>query len=153
MLDRDPKARDDLTAALRLSDDPVEAGRVALLLSEALTYAGDLAGGIEVAQTAIDRLGDHDAELTGRLELTSAWYEAADGRLAANLDHRLPKLRAIAEAGGAVARPVSLLLGGIAALRAGRSAHVLPLIRRGLDGGRFVAEEASESLCAPAIAA
>jgi hypothetical protein len=83
LLDRDPAAREDLIAALSLSDDPVQAGRIALLLAEVLMYAGDVVAGVDAAQVALDRLGDRDPELGARLEMLMAELTIIDGRLAA----------------------------------------------------------------------
>jgi DNA-binding CsgD family transcriptional regulator len=148
VLDRDPLAREDLEMALSLATDPVEAGRISLLLAEALCFSGDTPAGVEVAKTAIDRLGDRDDELAARLEMLIGAFTVVDGRFVGGLDQRLPRLRAMAERRSPASRPLLLLLGTIAAMRTGRSAEVMPLIRRGLDGGRFVAEETADSLAA-----
>jgi DNA-binding CsgD family transcriptional regulator len=145
VLDRDPTARDDLTAALNLTTDPVEAGRIALLLADVLLYSGSVAEAIDVADTAIDRLADSDPEIATRLEAFAAWWTAIDARFAGGLERRLPRLRKVAEAGGPTARPVLLVLGALAGLRTGDSGEVLQFVHRGLDDGRLLAEETSDS--------
>jgi DNA-binding CsgD family transcriptional regulator len=145
LLHGEPAARDNLAAALSLTADPVEAARIALPLGEAFIHTGALVDGARMAETVLDRLEDRDRELAARLELFVGWVRLFDARLAAGLDQRLPRVRTIAEAGGPGARPLLLLLGAVAALRAGHQSEVLSLIRRGLDNGRFVAEEGCDS--------
>ncbi len=61
ILDRDSVARDHLATALSLSTDPVEGGRIALLLSGALYQSGTLA--LETAVSAATSPSDFQRAL------------------------------------------------------------------------------------------
>jgi DNA-binding CsgD family transcriptional regulator len=148
-LHRDPAARADLSRALALTADPVEAGRIAVLLADVLVYSGSVSEALDVAERAIDRLDGREPALGARLELLMGWITMFDARFVARLKRRLPRVRKLAESDGPAARPFLLLLGINAALRNGRPDAVLSLIHRGLDGGRLIADEGCDT---PAIA-
>lgn len=149
---RDPTAITHLEEAMALTGDPVERARAAIDLAEILTAFGQWDRFVVLLEPALTGLGDRDSELALRLHTLRAGVAAFDPRLVGELEPQLPRLRALVEQGTPAGRGLALLLAGIAGLRGERLEQIAPLVARGLDDGRFLVDEGSEStLCSQAI--
>ena len=149
---REPGAIAHLQEAMALADDPVTRARVAYDLAEILAL-GQWERFVAVLEPALAELGDRDPELALRLHTLRAALGAHDPRLVGELEPRLPQLRALAEQGTPAGRGLALVLAAIAGGRGEGLEQIVPLVARGLDEGRFLADEGSESpLLSQAIA-
>jgi DNA-binding CsgD family transcriptional regulator len=136
-------------AATRTARYPLPRARIARDLTELLVFSGawDQAPGL-LESALVDAAG-RDDELTLRIESLRAAIASCDPRLVADLDRRLPMLRAAAVGAGPAARELSLLLASLIAARGGPVEDVLGLLERGLDDGRFLSDEGAESWVLP----
>lgn len=145
LLARDPAAEDHLRDALPYARDPVTRARTALLLAEAVGFAGRLADAREISSFAIAELDGTDPGLTVALEAQRGRNDAIDRRYAAGFEQRMPLLRDLAASAGAAGRELQLCIAFRHALRGSRQAEVVELVERGLDGGRFIEEEGADT--------
>jgi DNA-binding CsgD family transcriptional regulator len=146
---RQPSAAEHLEQAMRLAADPVERARAAHDLAETLVYGAHWDAGVAVIEAALRDLGDRDDDLALRLETMRAATSAYDSRHVDQFDSRVPTLRAAIEQGGRSARALSLLMAAIEAIRGDRLDEIPALLERGLDGGRFLADEGPEAWAIP----
>lgn len=144
LLARDPTAIEDLELALGRSDEPAMRAQIASELSDALLYAGRRDEGVALMHTALEEIGELDPDFSLRLEAMLAGLTALDVRFAAIVFPELPRLHALAERGGKAARALQLVLALLTAHAGENTENVLPLIERGLDDGRFIAEETAD---------
>ena len=116
-------------------------------LGEALLYSGSWDEGIAALESSLRELGDGEPSGELALRVTTLWANVAayDRRTAAQVAERLDELRAAADRGGAAGRGLLLWLAAHTALRGGDADQVASLLQRGLDGGRYLADEGSES--------
>jgi hypothetical protein len=150
---RDPSAMADLEAALRLSTDVVQKAKVSEDLTALLVIAGAWEPAIALVQGALTELGDDEPDAAARLEAWRAGATAFDPRFVAQFDQRSAHLDELAMRGGAAARPLAMLLAGVAGWRGEPRDTVLRLVERGLDDGRFVEEEEGEIWLAQSVTA
>ena len=150
---RDPSAMADLEAALGLSTDAVQKAKVSEDLTALLVIAGAWEPAIALVQGALIELGDDEPDAAARLEAWRAGATAFDPRFVAQFDQRSAYLDELAMRGGAAARPLAVLLAGVAGWRGEPRETVLRLVERGLDNGRFVEEEEGEIWLAQSVTA
>ncbi|HTD79136.1 MAG TPA: hypothetical protein VK898_15965, partial [Chloroflexota bacterium] len=143
---RDPAALIHLQQAWGATAEPVARARLADQLADVLFYAGDLERCSAVLGAALADIGDRDPDLAVRLHSAKAGIEAHSLH-----PPPLDRLWELAKSGVAASRSVQLTLANVLAARGRHCAAVSDLVRRGLDDGRFIAEETFEAL--PAILA
>jgi DNA-binding CsgD family transcriptional regulator len=150
---RDPSALGDLEQALRLTTDAALRARVSEDLTALLVIAGAWEPAVSLVDGALAALGDHEPDTAVRLEAWRAGASAFDPRFVAEFDQRAAHLRELALRDGAAARPLAVLLAGIAGWRGEPRDEVLRLVDRGLDGGRFVQHEEGDIWLAQSVTA
>jgi ATP/maltotriose-dependent transcriptional regulator MalT len=69
-----------------------------------------------------------------------------DPRFTADLERELPRLRAVAERGGAAGRSLLLMLAFRSAFEGRHHDEILALVERGLDQGRLIESESGEAI-------
>jgi DNA-binding CsgD family transcriptional regulator len=143
---RDPGAIDHLREALGLTQDP--RARVAILadLVEVLLSVGHWEELSELVRSATSGPGDSDPESSLQLEWLQAHLEGFDPRFASEFDRRLDLRRKLIKQGGKAGRPLALVLAFMLAWRGRELGDAAALIERGLDNGRFLADEGSGSV-------
>jgi DNA-binding CsgD family transcriptional regulator len=142
---RDRGAIDRLQEARDLATDPVFRTRVACDIADMLAFAGQWEPLPELLESALAEIGELDPGLTLRLETQWALVASDHPWLVAELDRRLSSLHAAAERGGSAARELWLLLAWIVAARGEDPQAVTGLVERGLDDGRFLADQGADS--------
>ncbi len=152
-LARDPRAVGRLHQALQLSEEPRVRARIAIELFELLLYAGQWDAAIALVDGTLRELGGRDPDGAIRLETMRAGMEGYDPRLVERFDRDHGRLRALALRGGRAVRPLSVLLGVLAALRVDGIGEAAGLVQRGLDGGRLLADEGAETWLPQALTA
>ena len=150
---RDPAALADLEQALQLSKDAALRARVSEDLTALLVIAGAWEPAVALAEAALAELDDHDPDAAVRLEAWRAGATAFDPRFVEHFDRRSAHLRELAIQGGTAARPLAVLLAGIAGWRGEPRDAVLQLVDRGLDSGRFVQDEEGDIWLAQSVTA
>jgi DNA-binding CsgD family transcriptional regulator/tetratricopeptide (TPR) repeat protein len=150
---RDPSALADLEQALRLSEDAALRAKASEDLTALLVIAGVWDAAVAVVEQALAELGDDEPETAVRLEAWRAGTTAFDPRFVGQFDQRSPHLDELAMTGGAAARPLAVLLAGVAGWRGQPRDTVLRLVERGLDGGRFVEDEEGDIWLAQSVTA
>jgi DNA-binding CsgD family transcriptional regulator len=146
LLARDPAATDHLVQALDATDDHVARGGIALLLGRAAVSTGRLADARELLGAVIDQLGEAQPGVLARLEAYRSAGGVWDPRFAPELERELPRLRALAERGGAAGGSLLLLIAFRSAFDGGRHEEVLALVERALDQGRLIKSESAEAI-------
>lgn len=146
LLARDPAATDHLAQALKSTDDSEARAEIALLLGRAAVSSGRLAEAREMLGIAIKQLGPTRPDVGARLET----YRSAAGiwhpRFRAELERELPRLRQLANRGGAGGRSLLLAIAIKLAFDGGRHQEILSMIERGLDHGRLIESESAEAI-------
>jgi DNA-binding CsgD family transcriptional regulator len=146
-------AIEQLQEAQSIAADPVLRARAGADLAYLFALIGDWGQSVATVDAALKVLGDRDRELAVLLERLACGQAAYDPRLVKRFDQGRMVLRAAIDDGVATARAPALLLAAIAAARGEKSADVLPLVERGLDGGSQFAEESAVALIPQAFAA
>ncbi len=140
---RDPRALEHLERAAALADDPIEHGRIALALGNALFYFAALEQCAQICRAAIERLAGADRELWLALEATALNAEALLG-----VNRERPG-RLAAEVGAAATPGERAVLVHVVADLASRgdvdAARVRELGQRALAGGRLFDEVGAAS--------
>ncbi|HEX6404618.1 MAG TPA: AAA family ATPase [Pseudonocardiaceae bacterium] len=139
LIARDPAAVVHLEQARQATTDPIARAELADELADVLFYAGDMERGSAVLQAGLDDLGDRDPDLEVRLYAHKAGLEIHG-------DAMLARLRELAERRLPASRWAQLTLACLLAGRGESRDEVARLVERGLDGGRFMAEETSDAL-------
>ena len=153
VLTRDPRAAEHLQESLRLSEEPSMRARIADQLFGLLLFAGQWDAALELVDSTLGRLGDSDPDAATRLETMRAAMAGVDPRLVARVDSDHARLKTLARRGGSASRPLSVLLGVLAAWRIDDIDQAAGLVERGLDGGRLLAEEDAEAWLPQALTA
>ena len=146
LLARDPAATDHLAQALDGTQDPGTRGEIALLLGRAAVSTGRLADARELLGAVIEQLGEAQPGVVARLEAYRSAGGVWDPRFAAELETELPRLRALAERGGAAGGSLLLLIAFRSAFDGGRREEILALVERALDRGRLLESESAEAI-------
>ena len=152
-LARDPRAAAHLQESLRLSEEPNIRARIADQLFGLLLFAGQWDAALELVDSTLGELGDGDPDAATRLETMRAAMAGVDPRLVARVDGDHARLKMLARRGGSASRPLSVLLGVLAAWRIDEIDQTAGLVERGLDGGRLLAEEDAEAWLPQALTA
>ena len=138
---RAPSAVEHLQEALALAADPGTRGRILADLAEIFFLAGQWRPAMDAIDSALAR----STTATSRSRCACARCGPArppiDPQLTARLDAALPELLELAERGGDAARSLNLTLAGRASVRGDDIGPVAALAARGLDGGRFIADD------------
>lgn len=137
-LARDLAAVVHLEQAWKATIEPVTRARLAAQLADVLWWIGDMNRCSMVLQAALDDLGDADPDLHVRL------YTQKVGAAIYSAPH-LDRLRELAEWGVPSSRLTQLMLASYLAIRGECCHEVVELVERGLDDGRFLAEETSDA--------
>jgi DNA-binding CsgD family transcriptional regulator len=146
LLARDPSATAHLAEALDATDDPGARGAIALLLGRAAVSTGRLADARELLGMVIEQQGEAQPGVVAQLEAYRSAGGLWDPRFAAELERELPRLRDLAERGGAGGRSLLLMIAFRLAFDGGRREEILTLIERGLDQGRLIESESAEAI-------
>ena len=146
LMARDPSAVVHLRQALAAAPDGAARARVALLLAEALLFANQRREANDVMITARATLGDDEPALALALETQLAQLGWTTASLALGQERRLEHLKGLVEHHGRPARALRLTLALRDVLRGRPAAGIVEEVRLGLDDGRFVADESSESV-------
>jgi DNA-binding NarL/FixJ family response regulator len=136
---RDPAAVVHLEQARQATTDPVARAQLADQLADVLFYAGEMDRCSAALQAGLDDLGDRDPNLEVRLYAHKAGAEIFGETL-------LERLRELAKGQLRGSRWAQLTLACLLSGRGESRDEIASLIERGLDDGRFVAEETSEAL-------
>lgn len=143
----EPAAIGHFRQAQALTSDPVERARFALDLANFLVFVGEWPEVLNLLAVASKELGDRDESLRVRLaalRLGLGHYPA----FAAQLGQELPQYLALARGRSPETRALCIYLALLLSVQAKHTELVAELVRRGLDGGAFLAEEGPESLAA-----
>jgi DNA-binding CsgD family transcriptional regulator len=150
---RHPSAVADLEQTLQLSEDVALRAKVSEDLTGLLVVSGAWDPAVALVEKALAELGDDEPEAAVRLEAWRAGATAFDPRLVGQFDRRFAHLEKLAMRDGAAARPLAVLLAGVAGWRGEPREAVLRLVDRGLDGGRFVEDEEGDIWLAQSVTA
>jgi DNA-binding CsgD family transcriptional regulator len=142
---RDPGAFASLEQALALGEGPGMRAPVAIDLAQLLVFVGQWERALDVIGSALAELGDDDGDVAIRLETLWAVFAAYDPTLVEEFNRRRPQLLTLAARSGSEHRALTLLLASTGACRIEDRDRVLELVGRGLDGGRFLADEGPEA--------
>jgi DNA-binding CsgD family transcriptional regulator/tetratricopeptide (TPR) repeat protein len=143
-LSRDPDAAGRLAAALELATEPSRRAEIACELSETFAATGRWEPSMAVLEEARAELAGTEPEVSVRLETQFATAASWDPRRVRDFDERRAEL--IDLANGGAARRLALTLAATATMRGESEAEALALLERGLDHGRYLAEDGPESL-------
>ncbi|HEY4824974.1 MAG TPA: hypothetical protein VIH49_07975, partial [Solirubrobacteraceae bacterium] len=152
-LTRDPLALAHLQEALRLSDEPAARALIADQLFGLLLFAGQWDAALAMVESALHEPAGRDPDAVTRLETMRAAMAGVDPRLVEHVDRDLARLKGLARRGGTASRPLSVLLGVLAAWRIDDIDQTTGLVERGLDGGRLLREEGAEAWLPQALTA
>ena len=152
-LTRDPLAFAHLQEALRLSDEPAARALIADQLFGLLLFAGQWDAALAMVDSALHEPAGRDSDAVTRLETMRAAMAGVDPRLVEHVDRDLARLKGLARRGGTASRPLSVLLGVLAAWRIDDIDQTTGLVERGLDGGRLLREEGAEAWLPQALTA
>jgi DNA-binding CsgD family transcriptional regulator len=146
---RDPMAVGHLEEARRLSDDAATRAGIGLELATLKQLSGDWIVGMELAREALAELGDKEPEQAAEIEVALLGTESYDSRFARSIRPRLTDLEDFVVKSGPKCRSAALRIAGIRTCRAWDLNKVPKLLELGLDGGRYLRDEGSESLALP----
>jgi DNA-binding CsgD family transcriptional regulator len=142
----DPACIAHLRAAIELLHDRDARAGAALALAGGLLYVADFGASRAVLAEALDQSGERPAEQVVALEALSACASYGDPRFNAEVRADLPRLRALAERAGPAARSLNVFLALVSSTNGEDTSPVLELILRGLDDGRLLQIESSNSI-------
>ncbi len=145
---RDRGAAEHLTAAIAATEDRVARAWLMTDLAQTVFWTGDWNEGMRLFRAAIDELGADHPDLSLRLEGNRLPFLLAFASRAgrAEIDGDLARLLLGAQEERESVRALQLSLALLLALRLRPPAEVRTLVVRGLDHGRFLAEESSDAL-------
>jgi len=145
-LARDPAAVAHLEEAHRCSDDPALRAAITVRLAPVIGYLGRWRDAGRLVRAAIDELGGGHVDLVAELEAAWAALSGFDPDLVEDFDGHRASLRDLAAKAGPAGRQLALVLAALSAYRGQDDLRdVVPLVERGLDGGRMLAEAGSRS--------
>jgi DNA-binding CsgD family transcriptional regulator len=147
LVTRDPAAADHLRQALAGCQDPLGRAAIRMDLADAVLN-GDFGLRLDLLRKTLDELGDLAPDLSGRLEALIAGTAAIHAREGERIPDAMRRLSVLADGSGPAARIARLSLAFVMAIRSLRVEDVEAHVKWGLDGGRFIAEDASESVFA-----
>lgn len=145
-LARDPAAAGHLSEALDRSDRPAARVPLACALGELLAWNGQPVQAHALLTRTIEELGrEADPVRRAALETLRFAIASVDKRLVAQVEPRLAALRELAVMAGPSGRALLIFDACWRAQREPHSGDWRQLLDRGLDGGRFVAEQTASS--------
>jgi hypothetical protein len=115
-------------------------------LANMLYHSSDWTRCAAVLRAALADLGDRDHDLAVHLCIHAAVLELLNPCASEAPEAALQSLRDLAVCSGPASRGAQLCLAMILAVRGQDCHEVAGLVERGLDGGRFVAEETGEAV-------
>jgi len=143
---RDPACTAHLRAAMQTLPDRRARALAALALADALFYVADLEGSRAVLHAALADLGAEDDDLALRLEAMAAHAGYGDPRFNPEVQADLPRLRHLAQRTGARARALNVFLALVDSTSGDGVDRTVAGVERGLDGGRLLELETSDSI-------
>jgi DNA-binding CsgD family transcriptional regulator len=143
---RDPAALVHLERAWQATACPVARALLAEQLANVLFYATDWTRCSAVLRAALGDLGDRDPDLGVRLCTHAAVMELLTLCPTEAPEVALRRLRDLAARSTPASRAAHLCLAAVLAVRGRDRPEVAGLVQRGLDGGRFVAEQTGEAV-------
>lgn len=143
---RDPAAGLHLQGALELESDPLERVPLALELADVCLYAGEHERLSELFELALRDATGRDPDLVQLVERRRLVMAIATG-LGAGLAGApsLERLGELAAEDRPAARPMRIVLAACLGIGCAPAEQMLPLLRAGLDGGRFLAAETADA--------
>ncbi len=143
---RDPAAGVHLQGALELEGDPLERVLLALDLADVCLYAGEHERLFELLELALRDATGRDPDLVQLVERRRLVMAIATG-LGAGLagEPSLERLGELAAEDRPAARPMRIVLATCIGMGCAPAEQTLPLLRAGLDGGRFLAAETADA--------
>jgi DNA-binding CsgD family transcriptional regulator len=149
---RDRAAADHLSEARRLFVDPAARAAAAVELGDILSFSGQWEQAYAVIDEEIAEAEHLAPTLAMRLQTSRVLGSLFDANTATEVDQRLPALRQAVRNGDA-SRETLLALAAVEAFRTGDAETVVGLVERGLDHGRFLAQQPGAWMLAQAFAA
>jgi DNA-binding CsgD family transcriptional regulator len=143
---RDQGCIPHLRAAIETLKDRRDRARAALSLADGLLYAADLEGSRAVLGAALDDLAGQEKDLVVALEAMSAHAGYGDPRFNPEVRADLPRLRRLADQIGSSGRSLNVFLALVTSTNGEGRAQTLALVERGLDNGRLLEVETSDSI-------
>ena len=143
---RDRDAVSHLEQARQGADDPVLRTRIAWELAQMHVMVGNWETTQAILGDALAELGELDPDLEAQIEAWRLASEIYDPARAAEFDARLTRLRSLVDGGGPGTRMLALVLAITKVYQGVDVADARVLIDHGLDGGRMLRDEGSESL-------
>lgn len=143
---RDRACIPHLRAATEALEDRRDRARAALALADGLLYVADLEGSRAVLAAALDDLAGQEEDLVVALEAMSAHAGYGDPRFNPEVRAELPRLRRLADQMGSHARSLNVFLALVTSMNGEDSAQTPALVDRGLDNGRLLEVETSDSI-------
>ncbi len=143
---RDPAGIAHLRAAIEALHDPSDRARAALALADALLYVADLEGGRTVLRNALEDLAGEDRPLAVQLEALAAHVGYGDPRFNREVRADMSRLRRLADQTGSNARTLHAFLSLVASTSGENGDRALPRVELGLDHGRLLKVETSDSI-------
>ena len=140
-----PAAAGHLQEAIELSNDPSLRARASADLAELAYLGGSWTQAIELVEDALAGLPETSSAERMRLLTLAAATSSYDARLVARFDNRRQAYEALASSGSPGGRGMALLLAANAVQRGAPRETVLELVARGLDHGRFLADQGPEA--------
>lgn len=143
---RDPAAGVHLQGALELARDPLQQVSLALDLADVCLYAGEHERLFELLERALQAATGRDPDLVQLVERRRLVMAIATG-LGADItgEPSLERLGALAAEDRPAARPMRIVLATYIGMGCAPAEQTLPLLRAGLDGGRFLAAETADA--------
>lgn len=145
-LARDPAAAAHLQEALELTEDPYMRARIGGQLGSLLVWVGQPLEGHALLARTIDELPPNaDTGLRATLETIRVASASVDRRLVGEVAPRLPSLHELAIAAGSAGNALLIFEACWRAQSGPYSGDWREWVDRGLDGGRFVAQQTAGS--------
>jgi DNA-binding CsgD family transcriptional regulator len=141
----DDSARDELRRAYELADDTATTSAAAIELAQAMSYAGDVPGAVELLKVTLERLDGKEPELAGRLAhalLLTAGASPASGAL---IEDWIDDARLAWRRGWWRPAPAVLSVLAIDSIAAGSAQDAVELARLALRDGLLIAELGADS--------
>lgn len=135
-----------LAQALDATEDPKDRGDIALLLGRAAVSTGRLAEARQLLGPVIQESEDASPQVVARLEAYRWAAGVWDPRFTTELEHELPRLRALAARAGADGRSLLLMLAFRATFEGRTREEILDLVEQGLDEGRLIEDESAAAI-------
>lgn len=141
----DPAAEGHLEQAIASCAEPIPRAAIREDLSRMVAHRGQERASRELLRQALEDLRQSGADASVRLEVLVEGRTAMDWREAGAVAVSLPRLRELAQAGGAAAPPAQVTLAWLLGLWGWPRAETLRHLDEGLAGPAFLAEETMDN--------